>query len=97
TYFAFAYANTGFVAVDTNALNSTQTNWISGALGKMTGGPLFTFHHHPLYSCGSHGSDTSLQSTFQSTFEANKLTTDFTGHDHDLIYWSTLNSVRYVV
>ena len=30
-------------------------------------------------------------------FETAKVTTDMTGHDHDLIFWSTINNVRYVV
>lgn len=96
-YYAFVYGNAGFVAVNTNALDSTQTSWVKNALTAMSGGPMFAFHHHPLYSCGSHGSDSGLQSTFKASFEAAKLTTDFTGHDHDLIYWSALNNVHYVV
>ncbi len=96
-YYAFVYGNAAFVAINTNSSSSTMNTWVSNALGQLTGGPLFAFHHHPLYSCGSHGSDTTLQGTYQSMFESNHVTTDFTGHDHDLIYWSTINGVRYVV
>ncbi len=96
-YFAFAYGNAGFVAIDTNSATSTSQSWVKNALAKMSGGPLFAFHHHPLYSCGSHGSSSSLQSTYQASFESSKLTADFTGHDHDLIYWAPVNGVRYVV
>jgi hypothetical protein len=97
TYYAFVYGNAGFVALNTNSLSSAQTSWASGALSTLKGGPVFAYHHHPLYSCGSHGSSTSLQGTLQSMFETNTLTTDFTGHDHDLIFWSAVNNVRYVV
>ncbi|MFL5321312.1 MAG: PKD domain-containing protein [Myxococcaceae bacterium] len=96
-YYAFVYGNAGFVAINTNSITTTQTNWINSALSTLKGGPLFAFHHHPLYSCGSHGSSTSMQGTFKTTFENNTLTTDFTGHDHDLVFWSTINNVRYVV
>ena len=95
-YYAFVYGNAGFVAINTNAA-STGLSWVKSALTTLSGGPLFAFHHHPLYSCGSHGSDTSLQGTFQAAFEGAHLTVDFTGHDHDLIVWETVNGVRYVV
>ncbi len=96
-YYAFVYGNASFVAINTNQSSTAMNTWVQNALGKLTGGPLFAFHHHPLYSCGSHGSSTSLQGTFQTMFETNHLTTDFTGHDHDLIVWNTVNGVRYVV
>lgn len=97
TYYAFVYGNAGFVAVNGNSTTSTQTNWVSNALSKLSGGPLFVFQHQPLYSCGGHGSSSSMQSTYQSLFENNFVTSNYTGHDHDLIYWSTINGVRYVV
>jgi hypothetical protein len=96
-YYAFLYGNASFVAINTNGSSTAMNTWVSGALAKLTGGPLFAFHHHPLYSCGSHGSSTSMQATFQPMFETNHVTTDFTGHDHDLIVWSNINGVRYVV
>ncbi len=96
-FYAFVYGNAAFVAIDTNSSSSAMTAWVSGALGKLRGGPLFTFHHHPLFSCGSHGSSSSLQSTWQRVFENNHVTTDFTGHDHALIVWEPVNGVRYVV
>lgn len=94
TNFAFVYGNAGFVAIDTNA---SKVPFTATALGKVSGGPLFAFHHHPLYSCGLHGSSTTLQSNYQGLFESNHVSVDFTGHDHDLIVWSTINNVRYVV
>jgi hypothetical protein len=97
TYYAFVYGNASFVAINTNLSSTTMTTWVSSALSKLKGGPLFAFHHHPLFSCGSHGSDTGLQGTYKTTFETNTVTTDFTGHDHDLIYWAPTNGVRYVV
>ena len=30
-------------------------------------------------------------------YETNHVTSNFTGHDHDLIYWSKVNGVQYVV
>ena len=96
-YYAFVYGNAGFVAINTNGSSTTQSKWVDGALHKLTGGPLFAFHHHPLYSCGSHGSSTSMQEAFQGLFEKVKLTTDYAGHDHALIVWKPVNGVRYVV
>lgn len=96
-YYAFVYGNAGFVGFNTNSSSSTQASWVKNALATLSGGPLFAFHHHPLYSCGSHGSSSTLQSLYRAAFESAKLTVDFTGHDHDLILWSTINGVRYVV
>lgn len=97
-YYAFVYGNAGFVAIDTNtASNTTQNTWVRNALTTLSGGPLFAFHHHPLYSCGNHGSSTTMQNYYKAMFESAKLTTDFVGHDHDLIYWTIVNGVRYVV
>ncbi|MHB8879693.1 MAG: purple acid phosphatase family protein [Myxococcaceae bacterium] len=95
-YYAFVYGNAGFVAIDTNSA-VTGLSWVTNALNKLSGGPLFAFHHHPLYSCGSHGSSTTMQTLYKSKFETAKVTVDYTGHDHDLIVWSTVNGVRYVV
>ncbi len=96
-YYAFVYGNAGFVAINTNGSSSAMTSWVSTALDKLKGGPLFAFQHHPLYSCGSHGSSTSLQSTYQAMFETNHLTSNYTGHDHALIVWKQINRVHYIV
>jgi hypothetical protein len=96
-YYAFVYGNAGFVAIDGNSASSAQTGWVQGALNTLSGGPLFAFQHQPLYSCGIHGSSTSMQNTYQSLFESSHVTTNYTGHDHDLIYWAPTNGVNYVV
>jgi len=100
SYYAMVFGNAGFVAINPNASyasGTAQNSWVSTALSTFKGGPLFAFQHQPLYSCGSHGSDTTLQAAFQSMFEQNLVATSFNGHDHDLIFWSTVNGVRYVV
>ncbi|MCC6746429.1 MAG: DNRLRE domain-containing protein [Deltaproteobacteria bacterium] len=94
-YYAFIYGNAAFVAMDSNS--TTGDTWVKSSLPKLSGGPLFVFQHHPLYSCGSHGSSSSLQTKWRTAFESSKVTVNFTGHDHDLIVWSTINGVRYVV
>jgi acid phosphatase type 7 len=96
-YYAFVYGNAGFVAINTNGSSSSMRSWVSGALKTLSGGPLFAFQHHPLYSCGGHGSSSSMQETYQGIFESNHLTTNYAGHDHALIVWKPVNGVRYVV
>lgn len=96
-YYAFVYGNAGFVAINTNGSSRSMSSWVEGALEKLSGGPLFAFHHHPLYSCGSHGSSTSMQEAWQPMFEKHHLTSDYTGHDHALIVWKPINGVRYIV
>lgn len=97
TYYAFVYGNAGFVAIDGNSSSTTQTSWVQNALSTLSGGPLFAFQHQPLYSCGVHGSSSGMQQRYQAPFESSHVTTDFAGHDHDLIYWAPLNGVQYVV
>ncbi len=100
SYFALVYGNAGFVAINPNsayAAGTAQNSWVSTALQTLKGGPLFTFQHQGLYSCGSHGSSTALQTAFQSMFEQNTVTSSFNGHDHDLIFWAPVNGVRYIV
>jgi hypothetical protein len=96
-WYAFAYGPAAFVAIDTNQAEGAQAPWLKATLQSVKGGPLFVFHHHPLYSCGAHGSNPQLQQWLQPLLEAAQVTTDFAGHDHDLIYWSPINGVRYVV
>jgi tartrate-resistant acid phosphatase type 5 len=99
-YFALVYGNAGFVAVNPNAAygaGTAQNSWVVSALQTFKGGPLFTFQHQGMFSCGTHGSDTSIQAALQSAYEQNGVATSFNGHDHDLIFWSTVNGVRYVV
>jgi len=96
--YAFTYGNAGFVALDSNTPDdSAQRAFVTHALGALSGGPLFVFHHAPLYSCGIHGSDPQLQAAFQPLFEKARVTLDFGGHDHDLIMWEPIHGVRYAV
>jgi hypothetical protein len=96
-FYAFVYGNAGFVAIDTSDTSPEETAFVQTALTRMRGGPLFAFHHHPLYSCGSHRGEAELQSTYQRMFEQAHLTVDFAGHDHALVIWEPVNGVRYLV
>lgn len=96
--YAFQYGNAGFIAVDSNEPeDAKQLAFVSRALKAMSGGPLFVFHHHPLYSCGGHGSSERMQRAFQPLFEQAHVTYDFGGHDHDLIDWKPIRGVHYAV
>ena len=96
--YAFTYGNAGFLAIDSNDFaNPKQLEFASKALLEMSGGPLFVFQHHPLYSCGIHGDSQKMQMAFQALFEKAHVTVDFAGHDHDLIEWKPINGVHYVV
>lgn len=96
-YFSFTYGNAAFVAVDSNHLDAKQRAWLAAELARLSGGPLFVFQHHPLYSCGRHGSSGALQEALQPLFEQAQVTAHFSGHDHDLIAWKPVHGVRYFV
>jgi hypothetical protein len=96
--YAFTYGNAAFVTFDSNFPDEPrQRAFVERALGALTGGPLFVFQHHPLFSCGRHGSSRELQQAYQPLLEHYRVTADFAGHDHDLIEWQLLGGVRYVV
>jgi hypothetical protein len=96
--YAFTYGNAAFVTLDSNFPDDArQRTYVERALGALTGGPLFVFQHHPLFSCGRHGSSPELQEAYKPLFERYRVTADFAGHDHDLIEWLPLGGVRYVV
>jgi hypothetical protein len=96
--YAFTYGNAAFVTLDSNFPDDArQRGYVEKALAALTGGPLFVFQHHPLYSCGRHGSSPELQEAYRPLFERYRVTADFAGHDHDLIEWKPLGGVRYVV
>jgi hypothetical protein len=96
--YAFDYGNARFVTFDSNeGEEPTQRTFVERALGLGGKGPLFVFQHHPLFSCGAHGSSVTLQTAYRSLFEQRHVAVDFAGHDHDLILWKPLGGVRYVV
>jgi predicted phosphodiesterase len=96
-FYSFTYGNAAFVAIDSNQVDAQQRAWLAQELPRLSGGPLFVFQHHPLYSCGQHGSSPPLQETLQPLFEQAHVTADFAGHDHDLIAWKPVHGVRYFV
>jgi hypothetical protein len=96
--YAFTYGSAGFIAFDSNrADDAAQREFVARALRALSGGPLFVFQHHPLYSCGTHGSSPVLQKQYGALFEQAHVTFDFAGHDHDLLLWKPLGGVHYAV
>ena len=96
-FYSFTYGNAAFVAVDSNHLDAKQRAWLATELPRLSGGPLFVFQHHPLYSCGQHGSSGQLQEALQPLLEQAHVTAHFSGHDHDLIAWKPVRGVRYFI
>jgi hypothetical protein len=94
--YAFAWGPAAFLGLDSNHLDA-RADWVAAALTALSGGPLFTFQHHPPYSCGVHGGSSRVQQAWASLFSKAKVTIDFAGHDHDLIDWGPVDGVRYVV
>jgi hypothetical protein len=96
--YSFTWHNAAFVALNTNRAADPDMNaWLKGALTQLSGGPLFVFMHHPLYSCGTHGSSEKLQALYHDVFTQAHVTAVFSGHDHDLIDWGDVDGVHYAV
>lgn len=71
------------LVLDTNRVESEeQISWLRNELTHPAW-PLIVTFHHPLYSCGSHGSDPEVQDAWLSLFQEHEVTLALSGHDHD--------------
>jgi hypothetical protein len=62
---------------------STASNWLSNVLGTSTATWKVGVMHIPPYSCGNHGSSSSVINSIVPLFEQYDVDAVFLGHDHD--------------
>lgn len=87
-YYAFEKNGWKFYALNSNCwaaggcgLNSPQGKWLEGELVKDAGKCQIAYFHHPLFSSGPHGPDTSVKLLWQILYEHN-VDLVLNGHDH---------------
>lgn len=102
-YYAFTYAASRFVVLDSNAYSfalTDQTAWIERELVATRQDPMirhiFVVMHHPPFSISLHGGATELRERWTPLFEAYGVTAVFSGHDH-VYERAEHNGVRYFV
>lgn len=89
-YYSFRWGNAFFVSVNTDgdySQGSAQRTWIdqelTAAKADTTIQWIIAFHHHPVYSSGSHGNTQSVIDDLNPLYLANGVDMVFNGHDHN--------------
>ncbi|OXM54031.1 metallophosphoesterase [Amycolatopsis alba] len=84
-YYSFDVGDWHFVALNSNithSTGSTQVTWLKNDLAASTKPCTAAFFHHPRFSRGTHGDDTSVNPFFQTLYDA-KADLIVVGHDHN--------------
>lgn len=94
TYYSWDMGNWHFVALDSNESSkpgSEQAEWLKRDLAANQKGCVAGYFHHPRWSSGSHGNNTSSAGLWD-VFVANKADLVLTGHDHHYERFKPLNA-----
>jgi len=88
-YYAFTYASTRFLILDSNVYSfslTDQTSWIERELVAVRQDPaihhVFVVMHHPPFSISLHGGARELRDRWAPLFERYNVSAVFSGHDH---------------
>ncbi|AUI59350.1 metallophosphoesterase [Amycolatopsis sp. BJA-103] len=84
-YYSFDVGDWHFVALNSNitrTAGSAQVTWLKNDLAASTKPCTAAFFHHPRFSRGTHGDDTSVTPFFQTLYDA-KADLVVVGHDHN--------------
>jgi hypothetical protein len=94
TYYSWDMGNWHFVALDSNessAPGSAQATWLQNDLAANQKGCVAAYFHHPRWSSGEHGNNTSSAGLWD-TLVAGKADLVLTGHDHHYERFKPLNA-----
>lgn len=88
-YYAFSYANSRFLILDSNIYSfalTDQTSWMERELIAARQDPtvkhVFVVMHHPPFSISLHGGAKDLRDRWTPLFEKYQVSAVFSGHDH---------------
>jgi acid phosphatase type 7 len=88
-YYAFTYASSRFVVLDSNLYSfalTDQTSWLEreliAARQDVNIRHIFVVMHHPPFSIALHGGNTELRERWTPLFEKYDVSAVFSGHDH---------------
>jgi hypothetical protein len=97
-YYTFARRNVRFFALDTNALDAKQLQWIEAALREASEEWKICYFHHPLYSNGgTHGSSVDIRVLLEPILVKYGVDVVFSGHDHAYERLTPQKGIHYFV
>ena len=85
-----------FFALDTNLISRAQLEWLDRELGRSKTRWKIVYAHHPIYSYGWHGDETSLRDSLLPLLRG-RANIYLAGHDHDLQHLAPEGGVHFVV
>jgi 3',5'-cyclic AMP phosphodiesterase CpdA len=103
SYYSFTKGGNGaplveFFALDSNAFDGTQRQWVESALAASRAPWKVVYFHHPLYSSAeSHGSDERLRASLEPLLVKYGVAAVFSGHDHIYERTKLQQGVQYFV
>lgn len=83
-YFSFDLGDWHIISLNSNvsmSSTSAQVTWLKADLAATTKQCVLAYWHHPRFSSGDHGNNSSTQPLYQALYEANA-DLILTGHDH---------------
>jgi hypothetical protein len=83
--------------LDSNDLTEGQMEWLSTALASSSAPWKVLVFHHPVYSCGPHGSTPRVQHELLPVVASEGVDLVVNGHDHDYQRFPPVNGTTYVV
>lgn len=87
-----------FFVIDANDLTQNgQMEWLSGALAASTALWQILVFHHPMYSCGKHGSTPRVQRELTLVIAGKGVDLVVNGHDHDYQRFPPIDGTTYIV
>ena len=86
-----------FVLDSNDVTEEAQMDWLSTALASSSAPWQVLVFHHPVYSCGKHGSTPSVQHELVPVTANRGVDLVVNGHDHDYQRFPPINGTTYVV
>jgi tartrate-resistant acid phosphatase type 5 len=85
-----------FFALDTNLVSRAQLEWLDRELDRSKARWKIVYAHHPIYSYGMHGDETSLRDSLLPLLRG-RVQLYLAGHDHDLQHLAPDGGVQFVI
>jgi acid phosphatase type 7 len=96
-WYSFDWGLVHFVALDTESIDSAQSEWLDQDLEANHLPWTVVYLHRPPYSSGDHGSSMAVRGAFVPLFERYAVDVVFAGHDHDYERTHPSQGVTYIV
>jgi hypothetical protein len=97
THYRRSVGNVTFFILNSNRVNSVQTEWLKKVLPASTATWKIVVFHHPAWTCGAYRSNTAIVQTWVPLFERYGVQLVLNGHDHNYQRFAPRHGVRYIV